>query len=381
MKKFLVLFLTLSLILLAACGAVPAEEEAAAEEPAATEAAESGDTITVVDHNDNTVVLPADIQRIAVCDILPLPSVLAVFFNSADRIVGMSEPSMTAAANSLLGELYPEILNADTGFINGTEVNVESLSALAPDVVFYSASSPQLGEQLTNAGFNAVAISVNKWDYNCIETLNHWIELLGQMFPEDDKTAQVEAKSGEVYDMIQERVKDIPEEERERLFFLFKYSDSAIITSGSQFFGQWWADAVGAKNVGEELEVDNAVETDLEQVYKWNPGMMLITNFTPATPDDIYNNTVGVYDWSGIDAVKDKKVYKMPLGMYRSYTPGVDTPMTLLWLAQTVYPELFSDIDLTAEVKAYYQDVFGVELTDEQVNSIFVPSVDAAAGF
>ena len=372
MKKFLVLFLTLSLICLAACGAPGGGEEAAES---------GGDTVTIVDHADNTVVLPSDIQRIAVCDILPLPSVLAVFFNSADKIVGMSEPSMTAAANSLLGELYPEILDADTGFINGTEVNVESLSALDPDVVFYSASSPQLGEQLTAAGFNAVAISVNKWDYNCIETLNHWIELLGQMFPEDDKSDLVSASSQEVYDMIQERVKDLPEEERERVFFLFKYSESAIITSGSQFFGQWWADAIGAVNVGQDLEVDNAVETSLEQVYAWDPSLMLITNFTPATPDDIYNNTVGVFDWSGVKAVQDKKVYKMPLGMYRSYTPGVDTPMTWLCLAQTVYPELFSDIDLTQEVKDYYLNVFGVELTDEQVGSIFAPSADAAAGF
>ncbi|MBR5429315.1 MAG: ABC transporter substrate-binding protein, partial [Firmicutes bacterium] len=363
MKKFIIFILTLSLILLAACGAAPAEEAAQPEEAAESTAE---DTITVVDHSGNTVVLPADIQRIVVCDILPLPSVLAVFFNSADKIVGMSEPSMTAAANSLLGELYPEILEADTGFINGTEVNVESLSQLEPDVVFYSSSSAQLGEQLTNAGFNAVAISVNKWEYDCIETLNNWIALLGQMFPEDDKTDLVAASSQEVYDMIQERVKDIPDEERERLFFLFKYSDSAIITSGSQFFGQWWAEAVGAKNVGEELEVDNAVETSLEQVYAWDPSLMLITNFTTATPDDIYNNTVGVYDWSGVSAVADKKVYKMPLGMYRSYTPGVDTPMTLLWLAQTVYPDLFSDIDLTAEVKDYYQNVFSVELTDEQ---------------
>ena len=381
MKKFLVLFLTLSLILLAACGA-PAEEEAAPEDTAAADAAETEDgTITIVDHNDNTVVLPADIQRIAVCDILPLPSVLAIFFNSADKIVGMSDTSMSAAANSLLGELYPEILNAQTDYIKGTEVNVESLSALDPDVVFYSASSPQLGEQLTNAGFNAVAVSASKWDYDAIETLNQWISLLGQMFPEDDKSDLVAARSQEVYDMVQERVKDIPDEERERLFFLFKYSDAAIITSGAHFFGQWWADAVGAVNVGQDLEVDNAVETSLEQVYAWDPSLMLITNFTSAQPEDIYNNTVGVFDWSGVKAVQDKKVYKMPLGMYRSYTCGVDTPMTLLWLAQTVYPDLFSDIDLTEEVKAYYLDVFGVELTDEQADSIFTPPSSAAAGF
>ena len=109
--------------------------------------------------------------------------------------------------------------------------------------------------------------------------------------------------------------------------------------------------------------------------------MILITNFTSAQPQDLYDNTVGSYDWSGVSAVKNQQVYKMPLGMYRSYTPGVDTPVTLLWLAKTVYPDLFTDIDIVEKTKDYYKTVFGVELTEEQAASIFAPASDAAAGF
>nr|MCR5781267.1 Fe3+-citrate ABC transporter substrate-binding protein [Clostridia bacterium] len=57
----------------------------------------------------------------------------------------------------------------------------------------------------------------------------------------------------------------------------------------------------------------------------------------------------------------------------RSYTPGVDTPVTLKWLAKTVYPDLFADIDITAETVEYYKAVFGVELTNEQAEMIFAP--------
>ena len=73
------------------------------------------EVVTVVDNNGNTVTVKKDIQRIVVCDIYPIPSVLAVFFDSASKIVGMAQPSMAAAKNSLLSELYPEILNAETG--------------------------------------------------------------------------------------------------------------------------------------------------------------------------------------------------------------------------------------------------------------------------
>lgn len=346
-----------------------------------TAPAQQKETRVVVDHVGVEVTIPKEVNRIVVCDILPLPSVLAVFFDSADKIVGMSGTSMSAAANGLLGQLYPEILNAETGFIDGANVNTEELLKLQPDVVFYSASRAELGEQLRNAGFAAVAISVNKWEYNAIETLNNWISLLSEIFPDNDKTEIVANYSSEVYNMVQERVADIPDEERERAFFLFKYSDSNIETSGKRFFGQWWADAIGAKNVAEELTTDNSVAVNMEQIYAWNPSLIFMTNFSSSGPEDLYQNTVGAYDWSAIDAVKNQRVYKMPLGMYRSYTPGVDTPITLLWLAKTAYPELFADIDIVEETKTYYKEVFGIDLTDEQAASIFAPTAEAGAGF
>ena len=371
-RRTICLLLSAALILcLVACGKKAADGEITSEEG----------IHTVKDHRDIEVAVPAEINRIVVCDILPLPSVLTVFFDSASKIVGMSQPSLTAAQNGLLGELYPEILNVQTGFIDGTDVNIEELMKLQPDVVFYSASSPDLGDKLLNAGFAAVAISVNKWDYNCIETLDHWIELLGEIFPENDKGQKVKQFSAEALEMVQSRLETVPESERPRAFFLFKYDENTLMTSGGQFFGQWWADAIGAVNVGHELQTDNSVTVNMEQVYDWNPDMIFVTNFTTAEPVDLYQNTIGGYDWSAVDAVQNGRVFKMPLGMYRSYTPGVDTPVTLLWMAQAAYPTLFEDVDIVSAAKNYYKEVFGIELTDEQAKSIFTPSVDAGSGF
>ena len=69
----LVMVLAMGMMAFASCGG--GGEDAA--EPA--ESAENAGTITVTDHADRQVEVPADIQRIAVCDIYPLPSVLAVF--------------------------------------------------------------------------------------------------------------------------------------------------------------------------------------------------------------------------------------------------------------------------------------------------------------
>ena len=126
-RKIIALMMAVALALscLAGCGAKgePATEDAGGND------ANAG-TITITDHADKQVEVPTEINRIAVCDIFPIPSVLAVFFDSADKIVGMPEPSKTAAENGLLGQLYPEILNAETGYIDGSNVNMEELAKL-----------------------------------------------------------------------------------------------------------------------------------------------------------------------------------------------------------------------------------------------------------
>ena len=337
------------------------------------------ETHVIVDHAGYEVEIPLEVNRVAVCSILPLPSVLAVFFDSAEKIVGMASGSKSAAENSLLGQMYPEMLEAETAFIEGGNINVEELMKLAPDVVFYNTAEAEVGEQLKNAGFCAVAVSVNKWDYDAIETLENWIKLLSEIFPDNDKTEIVAEYSKSMYDLVQSRAAEIPD--KERVLFLYKYSDTAIMTSGAKFFGQWWTDAIGAQNVGQEMTTDNSVTVNMEQIYTWNPSLIFITNFTTAYPDDLYSNTVGNYDWSPVDAVKAERVYKMPLGMYRSYTPGVDTPITLLWLAKTAYPEAFEDMDIVEEARKYYKEVFAIDLTEDQAASIFAPAAKVGAGF
>lgn len=370
----------------AAAAQPAAEPESGAGAGAAAEAqspAQDSHTVTITDHAGSQVEIPREVNRVVVTDILPLPSIITVFLGSGQKIVGMSPASMSAAKTGLLGELFPDILDASTDFMNGSDINMEELMNLNPDVVFYNAGSKEIGDALRSAGFAAVAVSVNKWDYNSIETYDQWIALLSQIFPEKGDTAQrVSQYSQKVYEDIQKRVSGRKEADPRNILFLFNYSDTTMITSGKKFFGQFWCDAVGGRNVAEGVAAENSnAVINMEQVYEWNPDVIFITNFTPVQPEDLYENAVGQDDWSPVKAVQDKHVYKLPLGTYRSYTPSTDTPMTLLWMARQVYPELFEDVDMTKEVRDYYKAMYGVELSEEQVQRMYHPGRDAAAGY
>lgn len=392
MKKLtkLTLCALLSASMLAGCGssassAVSSVKESAAEETSVQEntaeetPVQEETTVTLTDHADREVTVPLNPQRVVVLDILPLASVLTVFLNSAETIIAMEPASMNAAKNGILSELFPEVLNATTEIMDGEDVNIESLLALQPDVVYFNAGNKAEAEKLDNAGLCAVGVSPTKWKYDCIKTYDEWISLLSKIYPGRQLVTDISGYSNQVYNTIQEKTKDIAEADRKKVLFLFQYDENTMITSGSSFFGQWWCDATGTLNAASGVTADNSnAAITMEQVYEWNPDIIVITNFTKTQPADLYENNIGGDDWSTVKAVQDKQVYKMPLGTYRTYTPGVDTPMTLEWLAQIAYPELFADIDLTADVREYYNTLYGIELTDEQINNMYHP--DSAAG-
>ena len=373
--KLFKLFLSLTMTaLLVSCSSPKTSTSASAS------ATTQPSTVTITDHADREVEVPTNPKRVAVLGIYPLPSMLTVYLDSCDSIVAMEPGSMNAAKNGILSQLYPDITNITTDIMDGDDVNIESLLALKPDVVFYNASDTQDLEKLENAGLTAVAFSATKWKFNCTETFNEWMNLLDQIYPEHagNREELIKKYSTDTYNKIQDTVKNV--EEKQKVLFLFQYDENAMITSSSKFFGQWWCDAVGAVNAAQDVpaEKTNAVIT-MEQVYEWDPDVIVITNFTQAKPDDLYNNAIGSDDWSNVSAVKNKRVYKMPLGTYRTYTPSVDSPMTLEWLAQAVYPELFKDMDVKADVKEYYQNLFGVTLTDEQVDQMYTPNASASS--
>lgn len=178
----------------AASEAETTEDAAAAGELGETENPESGEesgTRVIVDHTGAEIEIPAEIDRIVISSILPLPSVYCLFEGSAEKLVGMHPSSMAAAENSILPKVMPDILDVNTDFLLGGEINVEELMNLKPDVVFYSADNWEEYEKISSAGIPAIGFSTSNWNYDCVATFENWVTLLGEVLNQEDKAAGI----------------------------------------------------------------------------------------------------------------------------------------------------------------------------------------------
>ncbi len=133
---------------------------------------------------------------------------------------------------------------------------------------------------------------------------------------------------------------DIPDGEKARLYHS---ENQALRTIHSNALPADWSRAAGVINVsvGEQLNlVNNDYYASLEQVLLWDPDV-IIANETTAM-----KYILGNPQWSGIKAVRNKRVYQLPQGISRWGHPGsVETPLAIMWTAKTVYPEKFEHID------------------------------------
>lgn len=335
---------------------------------------------TITDQLGREVAIPEPIGRVVITGILPIPSVFCIVDGSGEKIVGMAPASMGAAENSMLRIFYPEVLNASTSFMRQEgSINLEELSNLRPDVVFCSADSGE-HEVVAKTGIPVVAIRASSAaNGNALETVNGWVDLLGDVLGKRDRAKTLKAAGYEMLGEVASKLWLVPEDKRPSVLFLFNHTDKIIRASGRDFFGDFWIRAAGGVNAAAELT--GRPEISMEEVYNWNPDYIFITNFSPTLPKDILNNAIPGQDWSHVKAVREGRVFKMPIGIYRWFPPSTDSPVVVKWMAQKLHPEVFSYYDMNEVTRGYYRRFYGHELTPEELRAIFNPTRDTAKGY
>lgn len=382
MKKFrnlgIAVALCMAITALAGCGSqneqpveestvVTTQEETTSvqEETTTTEESASEDKIVIEDQLGKTIELDGIPQRVATT-IMPFPYIFYAVVGNNDNLVGCNPSSMIAYENSALKYMYPELKNADTSFVDTSfVVNVEELLKLNPDVVFQWNYMDDEIAKMEEAGIKVVALQ-----YGTLDDLETWIRIIGKMFQKEDRAEELITYFNENVDEVAEKISTLSEDDYSNILIL---SDNLKVTGTG--FANYWVEKSGAINPAKDLSGE-ALNVNMEQIYEWNPSIIYIGNFTELQPSDLIDNKLEGQDWSVVDAVQNKQVYKIPIGGYRWDPPGIETPLMVKWLAKIQHPELFEDMDMYEEVSKFYKDVYNFELTDEMLDEILGDTQD-----
>lgn len=389
MKRFLSLTLGLVLLLalLVGCQENPSGQEADQEASENTveiskeedlpqsqeEKPEESQTRTVVDHAGNTVEIPAKIERIVIDQIPILSTYMAYHQGEAPYIVGYAGSLKEVISDTVLKDIAPELLDADTTVHAQGDINIEEIMRLDPDLIFYNASNKQHYEVLSKTGIPCVGFATvgHETPADPIDRYVQWLKLLEEVFGEEGKTDDFIAYGQEIVQEVEERVDQVPQDQRPTAMVLWKYNQGVPMVSGAGVFGDFWLQRIKTPNVAQEVQ--GFAQTSFEQIYNWDPDILFLDGpgLLDISTQQVYDNSVEGADFSPLSAVKNQRVYNTKLGMWNWFTPNPDGPLVLAWLAQSAYPDEFADYPLKEEIKTYYKKWYNYQLTDDQVEDMF----------
>lgn len=291
---------------------------------------------------------------------------------SLDRLVAIGSDSSHAAERSIFSKIAPGILDLPTNHIEGGVLNAEELLKLNPDVYVTHEGNVSL-EVAERAGVPVLALEVlSKGQGNTIQTFENWRKIIGQVIGDTVLTDELVAYVNKTLDETRAVMSGLGEDDKKALFFA-RLHEIDLKINGPGHFGHFWITESGGVNLAEK-DFPSFAEISMEQIYALNPEVIFITNLSSTKPEDLYENRVPGQDWSHVSAVQNKRVFKLPEGVFQWYVPNGDVPLMLKWAAQRMHPELCADYDFAAEMKAYYQRFYGYALSDDDVAAILNPT-------
>ena len=205
---------------LAACGSSSSSTASSVASSAvsseATSSAASMDetgTHTVVDHGGNEVEVPNKVTRVVIDQIPILSTYMAYFEGSAPYIVGYCGSFKSVISDTVLKNIAPELLESSDTVYAQSDLNIEEIMKLNPDVILYNAGNSSHAEILKASGIPSIGFATvgASTEADPIERYEEWLKLLEQIFNEPGKTDAFVAAGDEIVTDVEARIAEIPQ--------------------------------------------------------------------------------------------------------------------------------------------------------------------------
>lgn len=314
-------------------------------------------SITVKDCLDREVYIPDKVSRVA-C-LYAFSGHVTAMLGQGDKIVAVPEG---LKRDVLLNQIYPAIGDALVPSQSGS-INIEELLKADPDVVFLQNSTAK--NQAETEKLDKFKIPYLAVDFSNIQEQQYAIQVIGQVLGVPERAQAYNDYYNDCIKQVQTAVNNIPRDKRIRIYHSV---NEATRTDTPATLPADWLQRCGVINVSLDQPlrlVEGKNYASLEQILLWNPEVILVNE------PGVANYMLTQSQWASLTAVKENKVYQMPIGISRWGHPGgLETPLAMLWTAKLIYPQYFVDLDVKTEARTFYQRFFNHQVSDEMLDKI-----------
>ena len=194
-------------------------------------------THTVIDHGGNEVEVPNKVTRVVIDQIPILSTYMAYFEGSAPYIVGYCGSFKSVISDTVLKNIAPELMESSDTVYAQSDLNIEEIMKLNPDVILYNAGNSSHAEILKASGIPSIGFATvgASTEADPLERYEEWLKLLEDIFGEPGKTEAFVAAGDEIVADVEARASGISIKQTRMLFIL---ASTLITASAVSMCGQ-----------------------------------------------------------------------------------------------------------------------------------------------
>lgn len=307
----------------------------------------------IVDMAGRTVIVPDRIQRIATIGPVPVLNGFLFAFKDGNLLVNGLPTNFARSPRWKFEWVFApqmRILPIIQGA--GNDPIAASVLDVRPDVVL--TMLPGVVHAM-----EAIHVPVVYLAWDRPDEVKELMNLLGRLLNKPDVASDYSAYFDATLWKVDVVTRKLPESARPRVL----YCDLVLLTQ-PHLIAEWWIQEAGGRSVTDNGRRAQSISFSLEQLLAWNPEILIVTDA---------KQTAKAYSdprLASVDAIRNHRVYVAPSGAHLWTNRTVEEPLTVLWAAKTIHPELFRNLDVARQTSDFYTRFFGVTLQPRQVEEI-----------
>jgi iron complex transport system substrate-binding protein len=309
----------------------------------------AAETRSVTDMAGRTVQLPVRIERVVTLGSLPVLNSFVFTMGEARTIQNGLADFGKSPHWKYQTVFAPHLARLPTMQQPNREPNLEAILLAAPDVVLTMHRASV--DLLKATGIPTVFLAWRE-----PEDVKACMTLLGEVFGKPDVAARYRRYFDDTLARVAAPLRAVPASARPRVLYLHPET-----LTQPRLIAEWWIPAAGGISLTNDGRTAESRTFTLEQVIHWDPDILIVTG-----PKDVAALAADT-SLKQLRAVRQRRVYVVPVGAHTWANRTAEQPLTVLWAARTFHPERFPLLDLAAEVKTFYREFFGHELAPAQI--------------
>ncbi|MBP7002774.1 ABC transporter substrate-binding protein [Amaricoccus sp.] len=314
---------------------------------ATAQAAPAGE---ITDMTGRSVTVPDEIGRVITLGSVPVINSFVFTAGKADTVVsGLPQRFVDAGRWTYQYVFAPQLADAPDLQDANYAPDIERILQAKPDVAL--SFETDTAEILEANGVPTVLLRIQK-----PEDVKAGVALVGEVLGNPEIGEKYAAFFDATLARVEEKVTAIPPEERPRVLYI----NPANMTQ-PHLVAEWWITAAGGDSVTDDGRTQEVLSLSTEVVVGADPDVIILGD--PKHLDALTSDAT----LSQLRAVQEGAILVTPIGAHIWGNRTVEQPLTVLWAATRLHPDVFPEAELIEEVRNFYATFFRIELTDEQI--------------